>query len=102
MLANAKKAGVSVSSEKELLELDTEKFIKAIYASVPCEPVDAEYPLFFIYTSGSTGKPKGVVHVHGGYASGVAYTMKVSFDARPGKDTMYVIATQAGLRDNLT
>jgi acrylyl-CoA reductase (NADPH)/3-hydroxypropionyl-CoA dehydratase/3-hydroxypropionyl-CoA synthetase len=92
LLANAKKVGVSVSSEKDLLALDTERFIKAIYASVPCEIVDAEFPLFFIYTSGSTGKPKGVVHVHGGYTSGVAYTMKVSFDARPGKDVMYVIA----------
>lgn len=92
ILANAKKAGVAVSSEKELLALDTERFIKAIYASSVCEIVDAEYPLFFIYTSGSTGKPKGVVHVHGGYASGVAHTMKVSFDARAGKDVIYVIA----------
>lgn len=92
LLSNAKKAGVSVSSEKDLLALDTESFIKAIYASAPCEPVDAEFPLFFIYTSGSTGKPKGVVHVHGGYASGVAYTMKIAFDARAGKDVMYVIA----------
>jgi 3-hydroxypropionyl-CoA synthetase (EC 6.2.1.-)/3-hydroxypropionyl-CoA dehydratase (EC 4.2.1.-)/acrylyl-CoA reductase (NADPH) (EC 1.3.1.-) len=75
-----------------LLALDTERFIKAIYASVPCEIVDAEFPLFFIYTSGSTGKPKGVVHVHGGYTAGISYTMKISFDARPGKDVMYVIA----------
>jgi acrylyl-CoA reductase (NADPH) / 3-hydroxypropionyl-CoA dehydratase / 3-hydroxypropionyl-CoA synthetase len=92
LLKNAKKVGVSVASEKELLALDTKNFIKAIYASSPCEIVDAEFPLFFIYTSGSTGKPKGVVHVHGGYCSGVANTMRVAFDARPGVDTMYVIA----------
>ena len=42
-------------------------------------------PMFFIYTSGSTGKPKGVVHVHGGYAAGVAETMPVAFDARAGR-----------------
>ena len=57
----------------------------------PPVPLDAEFPLFFIYTSGSTGKPKGVVHVHGGYTAGVAHTMKVAFDARPG-DVVYVVA----------
>ena len=65
--------------------------MRALYASSQSEPVDADYPLFFIYTSGSTGKPKGVVHVHGGYESGIAYTMRVAFDAQPG-DVMYVVA----------
>ena len=37
------------------------------------------------------GKPKGVVHVHGGYAAGIAHTMTVAFDARPG-DVIYVVA----------
>ncbi|HYW49484.1 MAG TPA: enoyl-CoA hydratase-related protein, partial [Gemmatimonadaceae bacterium] len=54
-------------------------------------PLDAEFPLFFIYTSGSTGKPKGVVHVHGGYTSGIAHSMRVAFDAQAG-DVMYVVA----------
>jgi len=58
---------------------------------VPPLAVDADYPMFVIYTSGSTGKPKGVVHVHGGYAAGIAETMKVAFDARPG-DVLYVVA----------
>ncbi|NTV45261.1 MAG: AMP-binding protein [Chlorobiales bacterium] len=89
---SALNAGLTVKTEKELLALNTDDFIKAIYASSRCEPVDAEYPLFFIYTSGSTGKPKGVVHVHGGYAAGVAYTMRVAFDVRSGKDVAYVIA----------
>jgi acyl-coenzyme A synthetase/AMP-(fatty) acid ligase len=33
----------------------------------PCEPMNAEDPLFILYTSGSTGKPKGVLHTVGGY-----------------------------------
>jgi acetyl-CoA synthetase len=33
----------------------------------PCEPMNAEDPLFILYTSGSTGKPKGVLHTTGGY-----------------------------------
>ncbi len=31
------------------------------------------------------------MHVHGGYTAGVAYTMQVAFDARPG-DVVYVVA----------
>ncbi|MBO9341131.1 MAG: AMP-binding protein [Roseiflexus sp.] len=91
ILANARAAGIEVHSEEELLNLPTEKFVQALYATSRAEPLDAEYPLFIIYTSGSTGKPKGVVHVHGGYVAGVAHTMKVSFDAEPG-DTIYVVA----------
>ncbi|MFZ4111478.1 MAG: AMP-binding protein, partial [Polymorphobacter sp.] len=71
--------------------LSDQEFVRAIWASSKPLPVDAEYPMFFIYTSGSTGKPKGVVHVHGGYAAGIAETMKVAFDARPG-DVLYVVA----------
>ena len=81
----------AVATEAELLALPAEAFVRAIWAVVPPVPLDAEYPLFFIYTSGSTGKPKGVVHVHGGYTAGIAHTMKVAFDARPG-EVMYVVA----------
>jgi len=91
ILANAQAAGLKVGSEDELLALPTADFVKALYATSKPELLDAEYPMFFIYTSGSTGKPKGVVHTHGGYVSGVAYTMKVSFDATPG-DVMFVVA----------
>jgi acrylyl-CoA reductase (NADPH) / 3-hydroxypropionyl-CoA dehydratase / 3-hydroxypropionyl-CoA synthetase len=65
--------------------------VRALWLSAPPLAVDAEFPLFFIYTSGSTGKPKGVVHVHGGYTAGIAHTMRVSFDAKPG-DVLYVVA----------
>ncbi|MFZ9667123.1 MAG: AMP-binding protein [Steroidobacteraceae bacterium] len=91
LLQGARDAGYDVRDVGQLLALDDRAFVAAIWASVPPEPLDAEFPMFFIYTSGSTGKPKGVVHVHGGYVSGVAYTLRVAFDARAG-DVMYVVA----------
>lgn len=46
----------------------------------PCEPMDAEDPLFILYTSGSTGRPKGVLHTTAGYLLYVATTFKYTFD----------------------
>ena len=91
MLCAARSAGFAVADEAALLALPDADFVRAVWAASPPLPLDAEFPLFFIYTSGSTGKPKGVVHVHGGYVVGVAHTMKVAFDARPG-DVVYVVA----------
>ncbi|WP_420392142.1 AMP-binding protein [Acuticoccus sp.] len=91
LLAAAREAGFDVADEAALLALPDDDLVRAVWAACPPLPVDAEYPNFIIYTSGSTGKPKGVVHVHGGYCAGVAATMPVSFDARPG-DVMYVVA----------
>ena len=91
LLEAARGAGFRVANEAQLLALPDREFVAAIWASSAPEPLDAEFPLFFIYTSGSTGKPKGVVHVHGGYVSGVAHTMRAAFDARPG-DVLYVVA----------
>ncbi len=91
LLQAAREAGFNVADEAALLALPDADFVRAIWAAVPPVPLDAEFPLFFIYTSGSTGKPKGVVHVHGGYTAGVAHTMKIAFDARPG-DVVYVVA----------
>ncbi len=91
LLNTARAAGFAVADEAALLALPDADFVRAIWAATPPVPLDAEFPLFFIYTSGSTGKPKGVVHVHGGYTAGVAHTMKVAFDARPG-DVVYVVA----------
>jgi acetyl-CoA synthetase len=51
----------------------------------PCEPMNAEDPLFILYTSGSTGKPKGVLHTTGGYGVWVATTFHYVFDYRPGE-----------------
>jgi acrylyl-CoA reductase (NADPH)/3-hydroxypropionyl-CoA dehydratase/3-hydroxypropionyl-CoA synthetase len=91
LLQAAQAAGFAVADESALLALPDADFVRAIWASSPPLALDAEFPLFFIYTSGSTGKPKGVVHVHGGWTAGVAHTMKVAFDARPG-DVVYVVA----------
>ena len=49
----------------------------------PCEPMDAEDPLFILYTSGSTGTPKGVVHTTGGYLVWTSLTHELVFDYHP-------------------
>ncbi len=50
----------------------------------PCEPMNAEDPLFILYTSGSTGKPKGVLHTSGGFLVYAALTFRYVFNYRPG------------------
>ncbi|MEM1381762.1 MAG: AMP-binding protein [Pseudomonadota bacterium] len=91
LLAAARAAKIDVADEAALLALPDQDLVRALWASVPPLPVDSDFPNFIIYTSGSTGKPKGVVHGHGGYCAGIAATMPVAFDARPG-DVMYVVA----------
>jgi acetyl-CoA synthetase len=51
----------------------------------PCEPMDANDPLFILYTSGSTGKPKGIVHTNGGYLFNAAMTFNTTFGYREGE-----------------
>jgi acetyl-CoA synthetase len=53
-------------------------------ASAECETerLDAEDVLYMLYTSGTTGKPKAIVHTHGGYAVGIATTLKYVFDLK--------------------
>jgi acetyl-CoA synthetase len=58
----------------------------------PCEPLDAEHPLFILYTSGSTAKPKVIVHSTGGYLTGVAWTALDVFDLRPASDVFWCTA----------
>jgi len=76
----AKSLGIQFEREDDIKKLDDNRFISLIYALQKPLPVAADFPLFIIYTSGSTGKPKGVVHTHGGYVSGIAHTMLVSFN----------------------
>jgi acetyl-CoA synthetase len=58
----------------------------------PCEPLDAEHPLYILYTSGSTAKPKGILHTTGGYLTAVAYTHRYVFDLRPDEDVFWCSA----------
>jgi acetyl-CoA synthetase len=58
--------------------------VKTVPADCPCEPMNAEDPLFILYTSGSTGKPKGVLHTTGGYAVYTSMTHQYVFDYHDG------------------
>lgn len=60
------------------------ELVRDASSECPCEPFDAETPLFILYTSGSTGKPKGVLHTTGGYLLYVAMTHKYVFDYQEG------------------
>lgn len=62
-----------------------DEFSKDVDTSCPCEPMNAEDPLFILYTSGSTGKPKGVLHSIGGYAVWTATTFDHVFDYQAGE-----------------
>src|SRR6516164_7297401 len=57
---------------------------KTVAAECPCEPMNAEDPLFILYTSGSTGKPKGVLHTTAGYLVFASMTHQYVFDYHDG------------------
>ena len=57
---------------------------RTVAAECPCEPMNAEDPLFILYTSGSTGKPKGVLHTSAGYLVFASMTHRYVFDYHDG------------------
>ncbi len=61
-----------------------DEIAKTVSADCPCEPMNAEDPLFILYTSGSTGKPKGVLHTTGGYLVFASITHQYVFDYHDG------------------
>jgi len=65
-------------------DVDYGQALKVVDDICPCEPMNAEDPLFILYTSGSTGKPKGVLHTTGGYLVYASFTHQYVFDYKPG------------------
>jgi acetyl-CoA synthetase len=61
-----------------------DEIAREVTADCPCEPMNAEDPLFILYTSGSTGKPKGVLHTSGGYLVFASITHQYVFDYHDG------------------
>jgi acetyl-CoA synthetase len=61
-----------------------DEIAKTVPADCPCEPMNAEDPLFILYTSGSTGKPKGVLHTTAGYLVYTSMTHQYVFDYHDG------------------
>jgi acetyl-CoA synthetase len=69
---------------KEGRDVDASAALRAASPDCPCEPMNAEDPLFILYTSGSTGKPKGVLHTTGGYLVYASMTHQYVFDYKDG------------------
>jgi acetyl-CoA synthetase len=61
-----------------------DEIAKTVPADCPCEPMNAEDPLFILYTSGSTGKPKGALHTTAGYLVFASITHQYVFDYHDG------------------
>jgi len=74
-------ATVNMKSGRDLYY---DEIAKEVAVDCPCEPMNAEDPLFILYTSGSTGKPKGVLHTTSGYLVFTAMTHQYVFDYHDG------------------
>ncbi|THB73311.1 MAG: acetyl-CoA synthetase [Gammaproteobacteria bacterium] len=82
---------------QELEKMAGPELVAALWDVCPCEPLPASFPLFIAYSSGLTGKPKPIVHTHSSITMGVNNSVNVCFDAKPGRDVIYVTADPGGI-----
>ena len=86
-------AAANVESYSALLQLPDTQMVAAVWRASPPLPLPSMFPKGVVYTSGSSGyKATGLVQDTGGYASGVANTMGVVFDAVPSEDIIFTDA----------
>lgn len=81
--------------ESPLLEgqVDWEAALKSAQPH-PCQPVEANEPLYILYTSGTTGQPKGIIRPIGGHLVTLCWSMKTVYGM--DKDSVWWVASDMG------